>query len=74
MIFFLILMFLVLVAQIAELFVPPLDSMYNAHIYITPVLVVYRGDGAAVAAPPYPRLFGRLPPRARSPTGDRRAC
>ncbi len=41
MIFFLILMFLVLVAQVAEFFLPPLDWMCNAHIYITPVLVFY---------------------------------
>jgi len=34
-------MFLVFVAQITELFIPPLDWMYNAHIYITPVLVFY---------------------------------
>ncbi|MGI9114133.1 MAG: hypothetical protein ACR2FX_03695 [Chthoniobacterales bacterium] len=41
MIFFLILMFLVLLAQVAEFFIPPLDWMFNAHIYITPVLVFY---------------------------------
>ena len=41
MIFFLILMFLVFVAQITEFFIPPLDWMYNAHIYVTPVLVFY---------------------------------
>jgi hypothetical protein len=41
MIFFLILMFLVLVAQIAEFFIPPLEWMYNAHLYITPVIVFY---------------------------------
>jgi hypothetical protein len=41
MIFFIILMFLVFAAQIAEFFIPPLDWMYNAHIYITPVLVFY---------------------------------
>jgi hypothetical protein len=41
MIFFLILMGLVFVAQIVEFFIPPLDWMYNAHIYITPVLVFY---------------------------------
>jgi hypothetical protein len=41
MIFFVILMFLVFVAQITEFFIPPLDWMYNAHIYITPVLVFY---------------------------------
>jgi len=41
MIFFLILMALVFVAQIVEFFIPPLDWMYNAHIYVTPVLVFY---------------------------------
>src|SRR5881296_4607460 len=41
MIFFCILIFLVFVAQIAEFFIPPLDWMSNAHIYITPVLVFY---------------------------------
>ena len=41
MIFFVILMFLVFVAQITEFFIPPLDWMYNAHIYVTPVLVFY---------------------------------
>ena len=32
---------LVFVAQIAEFFIPPLDWMYNAHIYIVPVIVFY---------------------------------
>src|SRR5205085_1933293 len=41
MIFFVILMGLVFVAQIVEFFIPPLDWMYNAHIYITPMLVFY---------------------------------
>ena len=41
MIFFVILMGLVFVAQIVEFFIPTLDWMYNAHIYITPVLVFY---------------------------------
>src|SRR2546427_13275345 len=41
MIFFLVLMVLVFVAQIAEFFIPPLDWMSNAHVYITPVLVFY---------------------------------
>ena len=39
MIFFCILLVLVVVAQIAEFFIPPLDWMYHAHIYIAPVLV-----------------------------------
>src|SRR5205809_4975566 len=41
MIFFFILLVLVVVAQIAEFFIPPLDWMYHAHIYIAPVLVFY---------------------------------
>jgi len=41
MIFFVILMGLVFMAQIVEFFIPPLDWMYNAHIYITPMLVFY---------------------------------
>ena len=39
MIFFLILVVLVFVAQIAEMFIPPLDWMFNAHVYIVPVIV-----------------------------------
>ena len=41
MIFFFILLILLVVAQIAEFFIPPLDWMYHAHIYIAPVLVFY---------------------------------
>jgi len=41
MIFFLILAVLVVIAQIAEFYIPPLEWMYNAHIYIVPVLVFY---------------------------------
>jgi len=41
MIFFCVLIFLVFAAQIAEFFIPPLDWMSNAHVYITPVLVFY---------------------------------
>ena len=41
MIFFVLLMFLVTLAQLVEFFLPPLDWMYSAHIYITPVLVFY---------------------------------
>lgn len=41
MIFFAILLVLTFVAQIAEFFIPPLDWMYNAHIYIVPVIVFY---------------------------------
>src|SRR2546430_4426504 len=41
MIFFFILLILVVIAQIAEFFIPSLDWMYHAHIYIVPVLVFY---------------------------------
>src|ERR1700756_3028636 len=41
MIFFFILLILLVIAQIAEFFIPPLDWMYHAHIYIAPVLVFY---------------------------------
>ena len=41
MIFFILLLILVLVAQIAEFFIPALPWLYNAHIYIVPVIVFY---------------------------------
>jgi len=41
MIFFFLLLFLVLVSQIAELFIPALPWLYNAHVYIVPVIVFY---------------------------------
>jgi hypothetical protein len=47
MIFFFVLLVFVLIAQIAEFFIPPLAWMYNAHIYIVPVIVFY----GAVALP-----------------------
>jgi len=47
MIFFFILLVLVTTAQIAEFFIPPIDWMYHAHIYIAPVIVFY----GAVALP-----------------------
>jgi hypothetical protein len=53
MIFFVVLLFLVLVAQIAEFFIPPLDWMYHAHIYIAPVLVFY-----GAMALPFPLMLG----------------
>lgn len=52
MIFFLILLLFVSVAQIAEFFIPPLDWMYNAHVYIVPVIVFY---GAMVL--PFPLML-----------------
>src|SRR5437764_10743821 len=41
MIFFVILLGLVLMAQIAELLIPALPWFYNAHVYIVPVIVFY---------------------------------
>jgi len=53
MIFFFILLVLVVIAQIAEFFIPPLDWMYHAHIYIVPVLVFY-----GAMALPFPLMLG----------------
>ena len=47
MIFFFVLLLLVLMAQIAEFFIPALPWLYNAHVYIVPVFVFY----GAVALP-----------------------
>ena len=47
LILFLILVVLVFVAQIVEIFLPPLDWMFGAHIYIVPVIVFY----GAIALP-----------------------
>ncbi len=41
MIFFVFLLILTFVAQIVEFFIPPLDWMYNARIYLVPVIVFY---------------------------------
>jgi hypothetical protein len=41
MIFFFLLLIFVVIAQVAEFFIPPVDWMYNAHIYIVPVIVFY---------------------------------
>ena len=41
MIFFLLLLGLVLVAQIAELFIPALPWLYNSHVYVVQVIVFY---------------------------------
>ena len=41
MIFFAILLILTFVASLVEFFIPPLDWMYNAHIYLVPVIVFY---------------------------------
>lgn len=47
MIFFVVLLVLTFLAQIVEFFIPPLDWMYNARIYIVPLIVFY----GAVALP-----------------------
>jgi len=41
MIFFVILLVLTFLAQMVEFFIPPLDWMYNARIYLVPVVVFY---------------------------------
>ena len=41
MIFFVTLLILTFLAQLVEFFIPPLDWMYNARIYIMPVIVFY---------------------------------
>jgi hypothetical protein len=41
MIFFFLLLLLVLAAQIAEFFIPVLPWLYNAHVYLVPVIVFY---------------------------------
>src|SRR5262249_45798736 len=53
MIFFLLLLGLVLVAQIAELLIPTLPWLYNAHVYIVPVIVFY-----GAMALPFPLMLG----------------
>jgi hypothetical protein len=52
MIFFAILLVLVLIAQIAEFFIPPIRSLFNAHIYLAPLIVFY---GAIVL--PFPLML-----------------
>jgi hypothetical protein len=52
MIFFFILVVLVFVAQLVEMFIPPLDWMFNAHVYIVPVIVFY-----GAMALPFPLLL-----------------
>src|SRR5438046_9116953 len=41
MIFFFLLLVLVVIAQIAEFFIPVLPWFYNAHVYIVAVIVFY---------------------------------
>jgi hypothetical protein len=52
MIFFAILVVLIAIAQIAEFFIPPLQWLYNAHVYIVPVIIFY---GAMVL--PFPLML-----------------
>lgn len=52
MILFVILIALTFLAQLTEFFIPPLDWMYNARIYIVPVIVFY---GALVL--PFPLML-----------------
>src|SRR6476646_1306482 len=53
MIFFSCLLILILLAQIAELFIPALPWFYNAHVYIVPVIVFY-----GAMALPFPLMLG----------------
>jgi hypothetical protein len=53
MIFFVVLLILTFVAQVAEFFIPPLDWMFNARIYIVPVIVFY-----GAMALPFPAVMG----------------
>ncbi len=52
MILFVILLLLVFVAQVAEFFIPTIPWMYNAHVYIVPVIVFF---GATVL--PFPLML-----------------
>jgi hypothetical protein len=52
MIFFVILLILMFIAQIAEFFIPAMPFMFNAHVYIVPVIVFY---GAMVL--PFPLML-----------------
>ena len=52
MIFFVILLVLTFFAQIAEFFIPTIPWMYNAHVYIVPVIVFF---GAMVL--PFPLML-----------------
>src|ERR1043166_5999742 len=54
MIFFVVLLILTFLAQIAEFFIPPLDWMYNVRIYIVPVIVFY-----GAMSLPFPLVMGQ---------------
>ena len=53
MIFFAILIVLTFLAQIIELFIPPLEWMYNARVLIVPIIVFY-----GAMALPFPLMLG----------------
>jgi hypothetical protein len=52
MIFFVILLVLLFIAQVAEFFIPAIPWMFNAHVYIVPVIVFF---GATVL--PFPLML-----------------
>lgn len=52
MILFCILVVLILIAQVAEFFIPPIHSLFNAHIYLAPLIVFY---GAVIL--PFPLML-----------------
>jgi hypothetical protein len=52
MIFFVILLVLMFVAQVAEFFIPAIPWMFNAHVYIVPVIVFF---GATIL--PFPLML-----------------
>ena len=58
MIFFFVLLLFVLIAQIAEFFIPALPWLYNAHVYIVPVIVFY-----GAMALPFPLMLVACPVR-----------
>jgi hypothetical protein len=52
MIFFVILLVLMFIAQVAEFFIPAIPWMFNAHVYLVPVIVFF---GATVL--PFPLML-----------------
>ncbi len=52
MIFFVILLVLIFFAQVAEFFIPAIPWMFNAHVYVVPVIVFF---GATVL--PFPLML-----------------
>jgi hypothetical protein len=53
MILFVILLVLIVIAQVAEFFIPSIGWMFNAHVYIVPVIVFY-----GATALPFPLMLG----------------